>query len=148
VKVNRPVMPRDKEVILAELQEVRAKLNKAEETIAEETRKKEILESQNQRLNREINSLKEELRLWEGKINNIDEKKLVLERRNRGTKELCQRIWDFKLKAQKEIDQIKMALGNQGYLTKTGKSTFSREKIVKLEKIVVTNQPKDRPANF
>jgi hypothetical protein len=32
-----------------------------------------------------------------------------------------------------------MELGNHGFLTKGGKSTFSREKTIKLETIIVTH---------
>ncbi len=97
------------------------------------------LRDNNSALNVNIKKLQEEVRLWEGKIKNLDEKKMVLKRKAQSMQELNKRVNDLKTKAQKEIDAVKMQLGNNGYLTKNGKTTFSREKAVQLEKIVVTH---------
>ncbi|MFA5338188.1 MAG: hypothetical protein WC330_07635 [Candidatus Omnitrophota bacterium] len=129
----------DKDTLMVELAQIKAKLNETEKLLKQAQEEKESLKEENAVLNKTVADLKEELRLWEGKIRSLDEKKLVTDRRNKGIKELRKRIWDLKVKAQREIDKIKMQLGNQGFLTKGGKSTFSREKTVQLEKIVVTH---------
>lgn len=127
----------DKDTLMGELVQIKAKLAQTEDLLKQSQQEKESLREENAALNKTIAGLKEEVRLWEGKINSLDEKKLVLDKRNRSLKELRKRIWDLKVKAQREIDKIKMELGNRGFLAKGGKSTFSREKIIQLEKIVV-----------
>ncbi|MCK9615254.1 MAG: hypothetical protein M0R48_07120 [Candidatus Omnitrophica bacterium] len=129
----------DKDTLMVELAQIKAKLNATEDLLKQAQEEKEFLKEENAALNKTVAGLKEELRLWEGKINSLDEKKLFTARRSQSIKELSKRIWDLKVKTQREIDKIKMQLGNQGFLTKGGKSTFSREKIVQLEKIVVTH---------
>lgn len=129
----------DKDTLMVELAQIKAKLNETEDLLRQAQEEKESLKEENAVLNKTVAGLKEELRLWEGKIKSLDEKKLVIEKRSQSIKELRKRIWDLKVKAQREIDKIKMQLGNQGFLTKGGKSTFSREKTVQLEKIVVTH---------
>ncbi len=129
----------DKDTLMVELAQIKAKLNETEDLLRQAQEEKESLKEENAVLNKTVAGLKEELRLWEGKIKSLDEKKLVIEKRSQSIKELRKRIWDLKVKAQREIDKIKMQLGNQGFLTKGGKSTFSREKTVQLKKIVVTH---------
>ncbi|MFA5008148.1 MAG: hypothetical protein WC546_02885 [Candidatus Omnitrophota bacterium] len=132
------VVNNDKYALMAELTQIKAKLNEAEDLLKQAQQEKDSLKQENATLSNAVAGLKEELRLWEGKISSLDERKLVTQRRNQSVRELRKRIWDLKAKAQREIDIVKMQLGNQGFLSRGGKSTFSREKIVQLEKIVVT----------
>ncbi|MDD4954476.1 MAG: hypothetical protein PHP17_00335 [Candidatus Omnitrophica bacterium] len=129
----------DKDTLMGELIQIKAKLAQTQEMLNAAKGENESLKQKNAALNDDINKLTGELRLWEGKITSLDEKKLVAERRTRCLKELGQRIRDLKVKAQQEVDKVKMELGNQGFITKGGKTTFSREKIIQLEKIVVTH---------
>jgi len=129
----------DKDTLMGELIQVKAKLAEAEGMLRQAQEEKESLKEENAALNKAVADLKEEVRLWEGKINTLDEKKLVIAKRNQSVKELRKRIWDLKVRAQREIDVVKMRLGNQGFMTRSGKTTFSREKIIQLEKIVVTH---------
>jgi len=129
----------DKDTLMGELLQIKAKLAETEGLLRQAQQENESLKEENAALTGAIAGLKEELRLWEGKINSLDEKKLVIKKRNQSLRELSKRIWDLKTRAQREIDKIKMELGNQGFLTKGGKTTFSREKIIQLEKIVVTH---------
>lgn len=133
------VVKKNEATIKFELEELKAKLNQTEALLSEANKQKETLQQENAVMGEQLAALKEELRLWEGQINNLEEKKMVLERRAKGWKELKKRISDFKVKAQKEIDRIKMELGNQGYITKQGKTTFSLKNIVELEKIIITH---------
>lgn len=129
----------DKDTLMGELIQVKAKLAEAEGMLRQAQEEKESLKEENAALNKAVADLKEEVRLWEGKINTLDEKKLVISKRNQSVKELRKRIWDLKVRAQREIDAVKMRLGNHGFMTRSGKTTFSREKIIQLEKIVVTH---------
>jgi len=129
----------DKDTLMGELIQVKAKLAEAESMLRQAQEEKESLKEENAALNKAVADLKEEVRLWEGKINTLDEKKLVIAKRSQSVKELRKRIWDLKVRAQREIDAVKMRLGNQGFMTRSGKTTFSREKIIQLEKIVVTH---------
>lgn len=129
----------DKDTLMGELVQIKAKLAETQELLNNTTQENEALKEKNTALNKDVERLKEELRLWEGKINSLDEKKLVAEKRKQSIRELGRRIHQLKKKAQEEIDKIKMELGNQGFITKGGKTTFSREKIIQLEKIVVTH---------
>jgi uncharacterized protein involved in tolerance to divalent cations len=124
---------------MVELVQIKARLNETEKLLRQAQEEKKSFKEENAVLNKTIADLKEELRLWEGKIRSLDEKKLVTDKRSRSIREVRKRIRDLKIKAQREIDKIKMQLGNQGFVTKGGKSTFSREKTVQLEKIVVTH---------
>ncbi|MDD4183518.1 MAG: hypothetical protein PHT53_06850 [Candidatus Omnitrophica bacterium] len=129
----------DKDTLMGELVQIKAKLNETEGLLRQAQQEKESLKEENATLIEAVDSLKKELRLWEGKINSLDEKRLVIGKRNQSARELSKRIWDLKTRAQREIDKIKMELGNQGFITKGGKTTFSREKTIQLEKIVVTH---------
>lgn len=129
----------DKDTLMGELVQIKAKLAETQDMLNAAKGENESLKEKNITLNQDIDKLKEELRLWEGRIASLDEKKLVAERRTRCLKELSQRIRDLKVKAQQEVDKVKMELGNQGFITKGGKTTFSREKIIQLEKIIVTH---------
>ncbi len=128
----------DKNTLMGELVEMRARLKEAENLLQQAQLEKTSLKEENAKLSKTISDLKDELRLWEGKINSLDEKKLAMQKRSQSLKELRKRLWDLKIKTQQKIDKIKMQLGNNGFLTKAGKSTFSREKTIQLEKIVVT----------
>jgi chromosome segregation ATPase len=129
----------DKDTLMGELVQIKAKLAETEGMLRQAQEEKSSLEEENAALNKTINGLKDELRLWEGKINSLDEKKLAVGKRKQSLRELNKRIWELKSRAQREIDNIKMELGNHGFLTKGGKSTFSREKTIKLETIIVTH---------
>ena len=129
----------DKDTLMVELVQIKARLNETEKLLRQAQEEKRSFKEENAVLNKTIADLKEELRLWEGKIRSLDEKKLVTDKRSQSIREVRKRIRDLKIKAQREIDKIKMQLGNQGFVTKGGKSTFSREKTVQLEKIVVTH---------
>lgn len=129
----------DKDTLMGELVQIKAKLAETEGMLRQAQEEKISLKEENAALNKTITGLKEELRLWEGKINSLDEKKLAVGKRKQSIRELNKRIWELKSRAQREIDNIKMELGNHGFLTKGGKSTFSREKIIKLETIIVTH---------
>ena len=133
------VVKKSEATIKLEMEELKVKLNQTEAQLDEANKQKEALQQENVNINGQLAALKEELRLWQGQINNLEEKKMVLERRAKGWKELKKRISDFNLKAQKELDRIKMELGNQGYITKQGKTTFSHKNIVELEKIIITH---------
>ena len=133
------VVKKSEAEIKFEIEELKAKLNQTVALLEEANKQKDALQQENASMGEQLAALKEELRLWEGQINNLEEKNMVLERRSKGWKELKKRISDFKRKAQKEMDRIKMELGNQGYITKEGKTTFSRKNIVELEKIIITH---------
>jgi chromosome segregation ATPase len=126
-------------VIKIEMEELKVKLNQTEAMLRDANEQKGTLQQENDNMVHQLAVLKEEVRLWEGQINSLEEEKMVLERREMGLKELKKRIRDFKVKAQKKIDRIKMELGNQGYITKQGKTTFNQKNIVELEKIIITN---------
>lgn len=133
------VVGKEKDAIMLELAEIKAKLKETQELLNQAQSENKILKEDNSVLKAKIEGLEDEIRLWEGKIKNLDEKKLVLRKRTQSIRELNKRVWDLKVKAQKEIDAIKLKLGNLGFLTKDGKTTFSREKTVQLEKIIVTH---------
>ncbi|MFA6282461.1 MAG: hypothetical protein WCY05_08200 [Candidatus Omnitrophota bacterium] len=132
------VVKKSQASIKFEIEELKAKLNQTERLLDEANKQKDALQQENASMGAQIAALKEELRLWEGQINNLSEKNMVIERRAQGWEELKTRIWNFKVKAQKGIDRIKMELGNRGYITKEGKTTFNHKNIVELEKIIIT----------
>jgi chromosome segregation ATPase len=132
------VVKKSQATIKFEMEELKAKLNQTEALLRDANEQKSTLQQENNNMSQQLAALKEELRLWEGQINNLEEKKMVLERRAKSLNELKIRIRNFKVKAQKEIDRIKMELGNQGYITKQGKTTFNHKNIVELEKIIIT----------
>ena len=133
----------EKDKFRAEVEDLKLKLAKLQEFLDKSEVEKKLLQSKNAGLERDLVSLKEELRLWEGKITDQSEKKLVLERRVKSIQELRRRIIGLKVRARQEIDKIKLALGNQGYVIKEGKLTITKEKIVELEKVIVNRRVTD-----
>ena len=85
----------------------------------------------------EVSNLKEELRLWEGKINSIDEAKYVKTMRKSSIREVKKRIVKFRKEARERIDRINYILGNKGYLVQDGESTLSKESIERRKKMSV-----------
>ncbi|MEI8349470.1 MAG: hypothetical protein WCI77_04910 [Candidatus Omnitrophota bacterium] len=126
-----------KEALTKEITALKEQLVQLNGLLNQTTQEKQVLQVEKEGLFAELSLIKEDLRLWEGKIDRLDERKMVVERRGNGARELARRVRTLRVKAQKEIDETKLALGNHGYMTKEGKITFARDRIVELEKIVV-----------
>jgi septal ring factor EnvC (AmiA/AmiB activator) len=92
----------DKDTLMGELVQIKAKLAETEGMLRQAQEEKSSLEEENAALNKTINGLKDELRLWEGKINSLDEKKLAVGKRSK-LRELNKRI-GIKVQGQREID--------------------------------------------
>lgn len=141
---------KEKEALNLDLNELKLTLSEFEELLNQARNEKQLLEGQAKKANRELVSLKENARLLEGKINALDEVKLFLNMRLEVLKELQQRIINFKreallnkVKAQAELDRVKLELGNRGFVTKDGKSTVNTQRAIELEKIVIKVLPSE-----
>jgi len=127
----------EKEALTKEITTLKEQLVQINGLLNQAVQEKQALQTEKDSLFAELALLKEDLRLWEGKIDRLDERRMVVERRGKGMRELAKRLKTLRIKAQREIDTAKLALGNHGYMTKEGKNTFARDKVVELEKIVV-----------
>lgn len=141
---------KEKETLNLELNDLKLTLSQLEELLNQARNEKQVLEGQAKKTNRELVSLKQNARLLEGKINALDEVKLFLDTRLEVLKELQQRIRNFKreallnkIKAQAELDRVKLELGNRGFVTKSGKSTVNTQRAIELEKIVIKVLPSE-----
>jgi chromosome segregation ATPase len=134
---------KEKERSYIEVESIKSKLVKVEELLHQAQKEKKFAQQEQERLSSELAGLKEELRLWEGKIKDLSERKLVLGRKAASSKELAQRIWDLKVKTQQEVDRQELEAGNCGYIVKEGKPTFTRDKVIELKKIIVSH-PKQK----
>lgn len=100
------------------------------------------LQSQNERLRKELAQTKEELRLWEGKIKNLEERELVLRKFSITKRALAQRVKALKDSARRIMSYTPFVAGNNGYLIKSGRSTLGTNNAVELGKIIVDRTTK------
>jgi chromosome segregation ATPase len=135
---------KEKEASNLELNELKLILSQTEESLNRFRNEKRVLEGETERINGELILLKENARLLEGKINNLGEIKLFLDVKIKALKELRQRIKNFKkqallnkIRVQRELDRIKLELGNRGFVIKEGESTVDTKRAVELEKIII-----------
>ena len=126
-----------KEALQTKIDEINSDISGLKQILEQIRQEKEIMKNERAELQTDLLKLREELRLHRGKINNLNEKKLVLKRRHESIKQLTERIRKIHKDNQKEIDQLKQEFGNNGYLVKNGTSTLTRQNIVKLKEIVV-----------
>ena len=130
-------LSRDKESFRSEVVDLKLQLAQFKRLLEQADKEKKDLQVKNEGLTKDVSSLKEDLRVWSGEISDQSEAKLVLARRTQSLKELRRRMSDLRTKARARIKTITMVLGNQGYLTKDGKTTYTGDDTIKLEKIVV-----------
>jgi len=108
-----------------------------------ETKNRE-LEELNRELRDKVLILKDEIRIWEGRIRNISELNTLKERKIKSNCQLRKNLFFLKqqlhhsrILAKKALNDLMSQLGNHGFLTKDGKSTFDKNKAIKLERIVI-----------
>ncbi len=139
---------KEKESLNAEMNELRSDLSSSEQLLRKTQLEKQVL-SDEARKNREaLAEALEKLRLFEGKINNLQESKASLEARLEALRELRGRIREFrraeylkKIEEKKEIDRIKLEKGNRGLVIKNGQSTLTGKRAVELDKIIIKAPP-------
>lgn len=141
---------KEKEALNLELSELKLTLKQTEELLKQAKNEKQVSKDEVKGINRALVALRENMRLLEGKINNPNETKLALETRLQGLRELRTRIKNFKreaflnkVRAQKEIDRIKLEKGNRGLVTKDGQLTLTAQRAIELEKIIIKAQPEE-----
>ena len=134
----------------AEINELNLKTKQLQELLNTSDSDKKALQTEIDALKSESAKIKEEIRLWEGKIGDLDEVDAIQAKRNKAAIELRQRIRELKRQAQDKIDKLKSEFGNKGYAIKQGQPTPSWEKDlvinaktrgIELKKIIV------RPSN-
>ncbi len=130
-------LSRDKESFRSEVTDLKLQLAQFKRLLKQAGQEKNSFQARNEELAKEISGLKEDLRLYSGRISNKGEAKVALARRKKALSELRRRMSDLRVQARAQNKRITMVLGNQGYLFKEGKTTFSREDTIRLEKIVV-----------
>ena len=94
----------EKERAYVEIQCLKDKIAKLQFSFSQIINDKRLAQSENERLNKELASLKEELRLWEGKVKDLNEKKLVLIKIEATKRELAQRAKDIKANSHQALD--------------------------------------------
>lgn len=134
----------EKEALLKEVDDFELRLLQLQELLTKEQQAKEALQSENENLNQEVFNLQDEIRLWEGKVTNLEEVKIVKDKRTQSKRQLKKnirilyaKVREEKNRIQAEINRIKAEMGNRGFMTKNGKATFIPESEVQLDKIIV-----------
>jgi len=127
---------KEKQRAYVEAENLRAKISSLEGLGSQATNQSNQ-QDENWRLRKEVAGLKEELRLWEGKIKSLQEKQLVLQKMVITKKTLAQRVKAIRGGFNKIMCYTPLLAGNSGYLVKDGKPTLGRNNAVELEKIVV-----------
>lgn len=141
---------KEREDLQAELTELRATLSSTQDLLTQAKADKDILAKDAKKFGQELKFLQDQTRLLEGKIEGLDEIKLTLQTRIQSLRELRGRIRNFKreaflnkVKAQKEIDRIKLEKGNRGFVKKDGQSTLNAQRMIELEKIIIRAKPEE-----
>lgn len=135
---------KEKEIVDLELKDSKLILKQIKELLDQAKDEKQVLEKEVGSITKRLVSLEKESRILEGKIKNLDEINLFQDKQSKALRELRQRIKNFrrqaflnKVKAQAELDRIKLQLGNRGFVIKDGKSTVDTQRVIKLEKIII-----------
>ncbi|MDP2923789.1 MAG: hypothetical protein Q8O30_08760 [Candidatus Omnitrophota bacterium] len=140
------ILSKEKEKTYAEAESLKNRIAKLDLSINQAANDKNFLQNENERLNKELAYIKEALRLWEGRVNDLREKELVLEKIATTKKELAQRIQAIKSNSRKAMGYTPFVSGNSGYILKDGEPTCNSSIAVDLEKIVIEKSAKRYPA--
>ena len=137
---ERVLLSKENEVLITEKASLNAEITGLSDTLGQlqgllnqANVDKKALRDDITRMTAELTALKEDLRLWEGRINNLSETQFVLANKQRSAVELRKRINALKTRAQREIDQYKSQFGNHGFVIKEKQSTLIRDRIKQFE---------------
>ena len=134
----------EKQALEQELDDLEVQLLQVQELLNNEKQRTQTLESDRQKLQAALTDAQEEIRLWRGEIVSLDEVSTVLAKRKsakrqfvRNIRTLREKVYQEKIKLQKEIDRMQLEAGNRGYLTRNGKPTSVSKDAVELDKIII-----------
>lgn len=134
----------EKQALEQELDDLEVQLLQVQELLNNEKQRTQTLESDRQKLQAALTDAQEEIRLWRGEIVSLDEVSTVLAKRKsakrqfvRNIRTLREKVYQEKIKLQKEIDRMQLEKGNRGYLTRNGKPTSVSKDAVELDKIII-----------
>jgi chromosome segregation ATPase len=120
---------KEKQRAYIEAEHLRAKIANLQNALSQKV-------NDNTNLGKELTAAKEELRLWDGKIKNLKEKRVILGKIAITKKALTQREKAIR-DSSRALCYTPLATANYGYLVKKGSSTSSGDTAVELERIIV-----------
>ena len=134
----------EKQALEQELDDLEVQLLQVQELLNNEKQRTQALEIDRQKLQAALTDAQEEIRLWRGEIVSLDEVSTVLAKRKSAKRQfvknirtLREKVYQEKIKLQKEVDRMQLEKGNRGYLTRNGKPTSVSKDAVELDKIII-----------